>query len=174
MNFILILHKFYIPLSNLNNNKNMKWDITLKQLTDLVADIDTATHNSTIKFSVDGRKYQAGLGELVVCEEFDDIANYEGYFNDVTDNLQYLAKADDIELDFVDVQDPNDMEYDNIKQMLIYHCNITDNSTITLHNITSEKEYIFPDLMADDILEREKKKLITKIKSKKSSKSLHN
>lgn len=162
MNFILILHKFYIPLSNLNNHKNMKRDITLKQLTDLVADIDTATPNFTIKFSVDGRKYQAGLGELVVCEEFDDIANYEGYFNDVTDNLQYLAKADDIELEFVDVQDPTDMEYEDIKQMLIYHCNITENSIIRLRNITTEKEDIFPDLMSDDVLEQERLKLSEK------------
>lgn len=93
--------------------------ITFKQLLNMVANIDYIWEDSyPVIFSVDNECYASGIDS---CEQ------------------QYLARIDankpisEIlweDIDLLDEQEPDEMVYDEIKEMLIKLCNIKNNSTI--------------------------------------------
>lgn len=117
--------------------------ISFEELCDLVADVDYLWENTfPIYFKVDNTEYIAGIGNY---DCGDDTGDDYGVFG-ITEELQYLARFEpeiDKEGDtlyiprFLDVDDPDDMIYDDIVEMLKKQCNITENSEIVIFEESS-------------------------------------
>ena len=88
--------------------------ITFRELCNLVSKVDYLWNESyPIVFETEnGDEYKVGIGNLDVENTTDDIENI---FAGMKDELQYLAKWHKDEYIFQDVQDPDDMEYTDLK-----------------------------------------------------------
>lgn len=109
--------------------------INFNELCDLVAHVDYLWENTfPINFSVDGTEYLVGIGNY---DCGDGTGDELGVFG-LTEELQYLMRFnDDGKSEYIDVQDPDQMVYEEIVEMLKKQCNITDNSEICLYDVTS-------------------------------------
>lgn len=132
--------------------------ITFDELCQLVSEVDYLCPNTfPISFDVDGVEYCVGIGSFDDCGTEDDVENI---FCGLTDELQYLIKFSvDEEAIILDVQDPDNMVYNEIVSMLKKQCNITDNSEIYLYKDESfdgSQSYIVEwDCCSDEIKYKE-------------------
>lgn len=137
--------------------------ITFKQLCRLVSKVDYLCPDSyPINFAPENGngEYKVGIGYLDTSDTTDDI---EGVFCGERE-LQYLAKWDEVNdglvLTFMDVQDPDNMIYGEIVEMLKKHCNINENSKIYLYDdeyesFNGEQECIFWDDCSEELKYKE-------------------
>lgn len=141
--------------------------VTFEELCDLIADVDYLWEDTfPIYFKVDNTEYIAGIGSY---DCGDDTGEDFGVFG-ISEELQYLAKLEpDIDEDgntihvprFLDVDDPDDMLYDDIVEMLKNQCNITENSEIGIfegYSFDGSQEYIEWARFTDDAKNKALKK----------------
>ena len=142
--------------------------ISFEELCDLVAHVDYLWENTfPIYFNVDSTEYVAGIG-YYDCG--DDTGDPFGVFG-ITEELQYLARLEpkiDKEdntisflVSFLDVDDPDDMTYDDIVEMLKKQCNITEKSKIEISNkycFDGTQKYIKWSYFTDDAKNKALKK----------------
>lgn len=104
--------------------------ITFNELCDLVSKVDYINSKSyPIIFDIDGVEYYVGIGDFVNDTGKDTDVNFGG----LTEELQFLMRFYDDIASIRDVQDPDNMVYEEIVSMLKKQCNITDNSEIYLY-----------------------------------------
>lgn len=105
--------------------------ITFNELCDLVSKVDYINSKSyPIIFDIDGVEYYVGIGDFVNDTGKDTDVNFGG----LTEELQFLMRFYDDIASIRDVQDPDNMVYEEIVSMLKKQCNITDNSEIYLYD----------------------------------------
>jgi hypothetical protein len=152
----------------------MKKIITFKELHRLVSEIDYINDESyPVSFTVDGIKYRAGIGPYCLddltnvaedCNEEDKehYSYFRDFFYGYDDEVQYLSRIEDEEIQeeyVLDVQDPDDMAFDEIGKMLKKCCSITETSNIQLHTNSSfnGNQYgVWWMELSDDVIEKEK------------------
>lgn len=104
--------------------------ISFKKLHELVAEIDYICPESyPVRFEVDGRTFMAGIGNWMSKKNNEFTELIEEKIGLLTD-LQYVLNYDVSE--FVDLQDPDAMDFNEIETMLKKKCKITGKSIIML------------------------------------------
>ena len=138
--------------------------IILKELQDLVSEVDYINSLSyPILFSTinteskDIISYEIGIGKSS-DEKVSDLAN-EAFGLD--DELQYLSVVDNSCDDgvcvksYLDIQDPDCMDYNEIEKMLKQKCNIDEKTIIVLHqrdSFSGSERSITYDLLGKDVI----------------------
>ena len=114
--------------------------ITFNELCDLVSKVDYINSNSyPINFVANGDEFCVGIGMFDTALAKVRKQDIENFFCGLEDELQYLLRFDyDEENDelcgtYLDVQDPDNMVYDDIVSMLQKQCNINEKSLIYLY-----------------------------------------
>lgn len=108
--------------------------ITFGELHKFVAGIDYVVSHDYMEFTVENgsgkRDFCAGIGYIDPNHRYEPI---------VTSEVQFLMEVKDDGLALLDMQDPNDMAFEKIGDMLRKECGIDDDCTIRLH-LLSKKE----------------------------------
>jgi hypothetical protein len=155
--------------------------ITFDELHRMTSKIDYINERSyPIVFTVDGVKYRTGIGSFntddidIYYENYGDTLT-EDYFYGYADEMQYLSRIDNYDEDasfeyedtcgyeyIMDVQDPDDMEFNAIGEMLKRCCSITESSDIQLcvnHSFNGKQYDVFWMDMDQDILDKERENI---------------
>lgn len=121
-------------------NNNIMKKISLKELQDLVANVDYLLNESyPIAFTVingnNKLNYEVGIGQWEEDNGIDDWNEIIETVFPCSEGIQYLCLMEtntDNVFSFLDTQDADDMVYDEINDMLKRKCNITDDTEIYL------------------------------------------
>jgi hypothetical protein len=151
--------------------------ITFDELHRMVSKIDYINKSSyPIAFTVDGVKYRTGIGSFntddsdIYYENYGDTLT-EDYFYGYANEMQYLSRIDNYDEDasfecvdeyVMDAQDPDDMEFNAIGEMLKRCCGITESSDIKLcvnHSFNGKQYDVFWMDMDRDILIKERENI---------------
>lgn len=147
--------------------------ITFDELHQLVSNIDFIYGSSyPVAFTVDGVKYRAGIG-VFNTDGSDEKEDFSYFFYEYDDIIQYLSRIEnsDVGASFncentcghnliLDAQDPDDMIFDEIGDMLKKCCNITESSDIKLYtdfSFSGERYDIFWMDLDQDVIEKERR-----------------
>jgi hypothetical protein len=155
----------------------MSKKIDFKELHRLVSNIDYINETSyPVSFTVDGVKYRAGIGAFNTDDSDvygDEGTDFTDFFCGYDEEIQYLSRIenDDDETTFewdggydhiLDAQDPDDMSFDEIGDMLKKCCNITKTSDIQLYeeySFNGEQHDVFWMDLDQEVIEKEKEKI---------------
>ena len=143
----------------------------------MVSNIDYIYETSyPVSFTVDGVKYRAGIGAFNTDDSDvygDEGTDFTDFFYGYDEEIQYLSRIenDDEETTFewdggydyiLDAQDPDDMDFNEIGDMLKKCCNITETSDIQLYkeySFNGERHDVFLMDMDQEVIEKEKDKI---------------
>lgn len=147
--------------------------INFKELHRLVSKIDYINEFSyPVAFTVDGVKYRAGIGAFNTDDSDvygDEGTDFTDFFCGYDEEIQYLSRIehnDETAFDewnggddhILDAQDPDDMDFNEIGDMLKKCCNITETSDIQLYeeySFNGEQHDVFWMDLDQDVIEKE-------------------
>lgn len=155
--------------------------ITFDELHRLVSEIDYINEKSyPVSFKVDGIMYRAGIGYFNDDDSDRSDVNIDGidftdFFYGFKDEIQYFSIIENFDEDatfkyedtcgydrILDAQDPDVMEFDEIGEMLIKHCDITETSVIELYEEYSfnGKQYdVFWMALDQEVIDKEQENI---------------
>ena len=140
--------------------------ISFKELCRLVSEVDYINPSSyPINFIANGDEFCVGIGKFDATTAKLKKQDVKNFFGCLTDELQYLLRFDYNENDdevigtYIDVQDPDNMIYNEIVSMLQKQCNINEKSLIYLYEDESfdgSQDYIIKyDELSEEVLFKE-------------------